>query len=93
MPQLVVLQQTTCDWLNPNVSDLDIDETLNFVNLNATSILLLFSFVFRRDVTSRFSSKDDNNVGYFPSGSFGWNISEEIWELAILDIFHLFGIV
>ena len=37
----------------------------------------LFSAVVRRDVSSRFSSKNNNNVGYFPSGSVGWNISEE----------------
>lgn len=37
----------------------------------------LLSFVLRRDVSSQFSSVDDNNVGYFPSGSIGWNISEE----------------
>lgn len=37
----------------------------------------LLSLVLRRDVSSQFSSVDDNNVGYFPSGSVGWNISEE----------------
>jgi TonB-linked SusC/RagA family outer membrane protein len=37
----------------------------------------LLSAVIRRDVSSQFSSKDGNNVGYFPSGSIGWNISEE----------------
>ena len=37
----------------------------------------LFSGVFRRDVSSQFSSEDNQNVGYFPSGSAGWNISEE----------------
>lgn len=37
----------------------------------------LFSGVLRRDVSSQFSSEDNNNVGYFPSGSLGWNISEE----------------
>jgi len=37
----------------------------------------LFSAVLRRDVSSQFSSQDGNNVGYFPSGSVGWNISEE----------------
>ena len=37
----------------------------------------LFSAVLRRDVSSRFSSINNNNVGYFPSGSIGWNVSEE----------------
>ncbi|MDY2585802.1 SusC/RagA family TonB-linked outer membrane protein [Winogradskyella aquimaris] len=37
----------------------------------------LFSAVIRRDVSSQFSSQDGNNVGYFPSGSVGWNVSEE----------------
>lgn len=37
----------------------------------------LLSAVLRRDVSSQFSSEDDNNVGYFPSGSIGWNVSEE----------------
>ena len=35
----------------------------------------LLSAVFRRDASSKFS--EDNNVGYFPSVSLGWNISEE----------------
>ena len=37
----------------------------------------LFSGVLRRDVSSRFSSVNNNNVGYFPSGSIGWNVSDE----------------
>ncbi|UKM65540.2 TonB-dependent receptor [Flavobacteriaceae bacterium GSB9] len=37
----------------------------------------LISGVIRRDVSSRFSSVNNNNVGYFPSGSLGWNISDE----------------
>ena len=37
----------------------------------------LFSGVLRRDVSSKFSSEENRNVGYFPSGSIGWNISEE----------------
>ncbi|WP_142784527.1 SusC/RagA family TonB-linked outer membrane protein [Changchengzhania lutea] len=37
----------------------------------------LLSGVLRRDVSSRFSSENSNNVGYFPSGSIGWNISDE----------------
>jgi hypothetical protein len=37
----------------------------------------LLSGVIRRDVSSRFSTLNNNNVGYFPSGSIGWNISEE----------------
>lgn len=37
----------------------------------------LLSGVLRRDVSSRFSTENNNNVGYFPSGSIGWNISDE----------------
>jgi hypothetical protein len=37
----------------------------------------LVSGVLRRDVSSRFSTINNNNVGYFPSGSVGWNISDE----------------
>ena len=37
----------------------------------------LLSGVIRRDVSSKFSSINNNNIGYFPSGSIGWNISDE----------------
>jgi TonB-linked SusC/RagA family outer membrane protein len=37
----------------------------------------LFSAVLRRDVSSNFSTVNNNNVGYFPSGSIGWNVSDE----------------
>lgn len=37
----------------------------------------LLSGVIRRDVSSRFSTLNNNNVGYFPSGSIGWNVSDE----------------
>lgn len=37
----------------------------------------LFSFLMRRDLSSRFSAENNNNVGYFPSGSIGWNVSDE----------------
>jgi len=37
----------------------------------------LFSGALRRDVSSRFSSVNGNNIGYFPTGSIGWNVSEE----------------
>lgn len=37
----------------------------------------LLSGVLRRDVSSRFSTESDNNIGYFPSGSIGWNVSDE----------------
>lgn len=37
----------------------------------------LFSGMLRRDLTSRASSENNNRVGLFPSGSIGWNISEE----------------
>ncbi|MFD2725548.1 SusC/RagA family TonB-linked outer membrane protein [Hyunsoonleella rubra] len=46
----------------------------------------LLSGVIRRDVSSRFSSMNGNNVGYFPSGSFGWNISDE-------DFFNKDGLI
>jgi outer membrane cobalamin receptor len=35
----------------------------------------LFSGVLRRDVSSQFSNVDNRNVGYFPSGSIGWNVT------------------
>ncbi|NQV77922.1 MAG: TonB-dependent receptor [Lutibacter sp.] len=35
----------------------------------------LFSGVFRRDGSSKFGT--NNKYGYFPSGSIGWNVSEE----------------
>ncbi len=35
----------------------------------------LFSGVFRRDGSSKFGP--DNKYGYFPSGSIGWNVTEE----------------
>lgn len=37
----------------------------------------LLSGVLRRDVSSNISAQNGNNVGYFPSGSIGWNVSEE----------------
>jgi len=37
----------------------------------------LLSAVLRRDVSSNISSLNGNNIGYFPSGSIGWNVSEE----------------
>ena len=37
----------------------------------------LFSGALRRDMSSRFSTIDNRHVGYFPSGSIGWNVSEE----------------
>ena len=37
----------------------------------------LISGVLRRDVSSRFSPENNNNIGYFPSGSIGWNVSDE----------------
>lgn len=37
----------------------------------------LISGVIRRDVSSRFSTVNNNNIGYFPSGSIGWNVSDE----------------
>ena len=37
----------------------------------------LLSAVMRRDVSSAFSTVNNNNIGYFPSGSVGWNVSDE----------------
>ena len=37
----------------------------------------LISGVLRRDLSSKFSHINNNNVGYFPSASVGWNVSEE----------------
>ena len=37
----------------------------------------LISAVLRRDLSSKFSAQDNNNVGYFPSASVGWNMTEE----------------
>ena len=37
----------------------------------------LFSAALRRDVSSQFAAANGNNIGYFPSGSVGWNIAEE----------------
>ena len=37
----------------------------------------LFSGLVRRDLTSKASRESNRNVGFFPSGSVGWNISEE----------------
>jgi TonB-linked SusC/RagA family outer membrane protein len=37
----------------------------------------LFSGVLRRDMSSRFSTENNRHIGYFPSGSIGWNVSEE----------------
>jgi TonB-linked SusC/RagA family outer membrane protein len=37
----------------------------------------LLSFLMRRDLSSQVSKKDNNRVGYFPSGSIGWNVSDE----------------
>lgn len=37
----------------------------------------LFSAAIRRDVSSQFATLNGNNIGFFPSGSVGWNIAEE----------------
>ena len=37
----------------------------------------LLSAAVRRDVSSQFSAVNGNNVGFFPSASIGWNVSEE----------------
>ena len=48
----------------------------------------LFSATLRRDASSRFA--DDNQVGYFPSFSAGWNISDEdFWNSNKINYFKL----
>ncbi len=48
----------------------------------------LFSATVRRDASSRF--KSDNRVGYFPSFSAGWNISDEdFWKSETINYFKL----
>lgn len=37
----------------------------------------LLSALLRRDASTRFSKADNLNIGYFPSLSLGWNVSEE----------------
>ncbi len=37
----------------------------------------LFTGITRRDATSRFSSEDDRNIGFYSSFSLGWIVSEE----------------
>ncbi len=59
------------DWFDSRLSSLFTRVQYNYKGK------YLFSAVIRRDVSSQFSSQDGNNVGYFPSGSIGWNISDE----------------
>jgi len=49
----------------------------------------LFSFSIRRDASSNFGP--DNSAAFFPSGSFGWVISEEnfLQDNSIIDFFKL----
>jgi len=48
----------------------------------------LFSATLRRDASSRFAP--DNRVGYFPSFSAGWNISDEdFWKSETINYFKL----
>ncbi|WP_298474567.1 TonB-dependent receptor [uncultured Maribacter sp.] len=48
----------------------------------------LFSATLRRDASSRFA--EDNRVGYFPSFSAGWNISDEdFWKSETVNYFKL----
>lgn len=50
----------------------------------------LLSATLRRDETSQFSS--DNNVGYFPSISAGWNIhNENFFDIPVIDQFKVRG--
>lgn len=59
------------DWFDVRLSSLFTRVQYNYKQK------YLLSAVLRRDVSSQFSPEDGNNVGYFPSGSIGWNISEE----------------
>lgn len=59
------------DWFDVRLSSLFTRVQYNYKGK------YLFSAVLRRDVSSQFSSDNNNNVGYFPSGSIGWNISDE----------------
>ena len=59
------------DWFDARLSSLFTRIQYNYKGK------YLLSAVLRRDVSSQFSSQDGNNVGYFPSGSIGWNISDE----------------
>ncbi|UZO81438.1 TonB-dependent receptor [Aquimarina sp. ERC-38] len=48
----------------------------------------LFSATLRRDASSRFAK--DNQVGYFPSFSAGWNVSNEsFWQSETVNYFKL----
>jgi len=62
--------------LGKNVYDARLGSIFSRVQYNYKG-KYLFSGVLRRDVSSKFSSKDNNNVGFFPSGSVGWNVSDE----------------
>lgn len=59
------------DWYDSRLSSLFTRVQYNYKGK------YLLSLVLRRDVSSQFSSENDNNVGYFPSGSLGWNVSDE----------------
>ena len=59
------------DWFDSRLSSLFTRVQYNYKGKYLVSAML------RRDVSSQFSAEDNNNVGYFPSGSVGWNISEE----------------
>lgn len=75
------------DMVNPRFNEAALENGADWFDVRLSSLFTrlqynykqkyLLSFVLRRDVSSQFSSIDDNNVGYFPSGSIGWNISEE----------------
>ncbi|WP_138432924.1 SusC/RagA family TonB-linked outer membrane protein [Winogradskyella algicola] len=59
------------DWYDSRLSSLFTRVQYNYKGK------YLLSAVLRRDVSSQFSSENNNNVGYFPSGSIGWNVSDE----------------
>jgi len=59
------------DWYDTRLSSLFTRVQYNYKGK------YLLSAVLRRDVSSQFLSEDGNNIGYFPSGSIGWNVSDE----------------
>ena len=63
--------ESGADWFDTRLSSIFARVQYNYKGK------YLFSGVFRRDVSSLFSAEDGRNIGYFPSGSIGWNIAEE----------------
>jgi TonB-linked SusC/RagA family outer membrane protein len=73
--------------IEPRFTEADLENGLDWFDSRLSSLFTrvqydykgkyLFSAVIRRDLSSRFSPQNNNNVGYFPSGSVGWNVSDE----------------